>query len=214
MTLDPSGSLYMPAAKTIILSGLVMTRDTGGTSKRRRNLYQLSEKMAQLDDVLTRFQPEKIIVLGGAPLRREDFADLEGEAHEVFFSYFEQFDWYWIGSTPEQSASTDLGVQECEAIELNGFTLRHRPLSGPMTHEIAGYLNPAAFVGGPGYAIRRPCFVSNGRRLVLPRFGSYAGGENVLDKRFKSIFADDGLQVWMLGYEGVQTVACRQLRTD
>ena len=65
-----------------------------------------------------------------------------------------------------------------------------------------------------GYSIRRPCFVGNGRRLVLPAFGTFAGGLNILEAAFEPLFGDDGLRVWMLGQEGLYPVAARLLRGD
>jgi len=204
----------MPSTQTVVLSDLVPKGSPSQPTLRRRKIHRLGEKMALLDDVLQRFQPSKIVALGEAPIRRDEFSDLDGAAHEMFFSYFENYEWHWVGPAMDSPASCDVDVAAHDALEVGGLILRHRPLSGPVTHEISGDLNPAAFIGSPGYAIRRPCFVSNGMRLVLPKFGAYRGGENVLDKQFHTIFNDDGLQVWMLGYEGVQPVACRQLRVD
>ena len=65
-----------------------------------------------------------------------------------------------------------------------------------------------------GTAIRRPCFVGNGRRLVLPAFGAFTGGLNILDEAFEPIFGNDGMAVWMLGQEGLYPVATRLLRED
>ena len=214
LILDPSGALYMPCSDTVVLSDLVPKEPSKHPSSRRRKIHRMAEKMALLDDVLRRFQPSRIVALGAAPIRRDEFSDLEGAAHEMFFSYFENYDWHWVGPLADHAQSCDVDVNAHDALDVGGLVLRYRPLAGPVTHEISGDLNPAAFIGAPGYAIRRPCFVSNGMRLVLPKFGAYRGGENVLDSQFRSIFNDDGLKVWMLGYEGVQPVACRQLRSD
>ena len=72
----------------------------------------------------------------------------------------------------------------------------------------------AARLATHGTAIRRPCFVSNGRRLIVPAFGAFTGGLNVLDDAFAPVFGRDGLQVWMLGHDGAYPVAARRLRGD
>ena len=98
---------------------------------------------------------------------------------------------------------------------MGGLQLRHEPSAvGSTSHEIAAHLHPAARLATHGTAIRRPCFVSNGRRLVLPAFGTYTGGLNVLDVAFEPLFGRDGLQVWMLGHDGAYPVAARRLRGD
>ena len=75
-------------------------------------------------------------------------------------------------------------------------------------------MHPAARLATHGMAIRRPCFVSNGRRLVMPAFGAYTGGLNVMDDAFEPLFGRGGLQVWMLGHDGAYPVAARRLRGD
>jgi metallophosphoesterase superfamily enzyme len=75
-------------------------------------------------------------------------------------------------------------------------------------------MHPAAKLSLYGHTIRRPCFVGNGRRLMLPAFGTYAGGLNVLDAAFAPLFGDDGMSVWMLGQEGLYPVATRHLCAD
>ena len=170
--------------------------------------------MALLDDVIDRMQPVSIVALGEQPPRRQEFTDLGGAALEMFLTHLDSYDWHWVGPVSDHGDLSDVEVSVHEALVVSGFTLRHRPYPGPVVREIAGHYSPAAFVRAQGYSIRRPCFVANGRRLVMPSFGQFSGGNNILDQRFKSVFTNDGLAAWMLGYDGVQPVACRQLRPD
>ena len=70
---------------------------------------------------------------------------------------------------------------------LGPLTLRHEPEPG-RTAEIAGHLHPAGKVVLRGRGVRRRCFITDGARMVLPAFGSYAGGLNVCDAAFKPLF--------------------------
>ena len=49
----------------------------------------------------------------------------------------------------------------------------------------------------PPKRITAPCFVSDGRRLVLPAFGAYTGGLNVLDPAVSGLF-ENGFVVHLL----------------
>ena len=75
-------------------------------------------------------------------------------------------------------------------------------------------MHPAAKLSLHGHTFRRPCFVSNGLRLVMPAFGTFTGGLNILDTAFEPLFGNEGLAVWMLGQEGLYPVAPRLLRPD
>jgi hypothetical protein len=69
-----------------------------------------------------------------------------------------------------------------------GLTFRHEPLPGAQPGEVAGHLHPAAKVTSGRATIRRRCFVTDGTRLVLPAFGAFTGGLNILDEAFAPLF--------------------------
>ena len=54
--------------------------------------------------------------------------------------------------------------------------------------------------------IRRRCFATDGVRLVMPAFGAYAGGLNVLDEAFGPLFSRRQLEAWMMGRADVYPV--------
>ena len=64
-----------------------------------------------------------------------------------------------------------------------------------------------------GRGLRRRCFLTDGRRLILPAFGAYAGGLNVLDRAFAGLFAQATFRAFMLG-DRVYPVSPRVLRRD
>ena len=57
-------------------------------------------------------------------------------------------------------------------------------------------------------------FLIQPRRLVIPAFGTYTGGLNILEDPFEPLFGNDGMHVWMLGQEGLYPVATRLLKED
>ena len=62
--------------------------------------------------------------------------------------------------------------------------------------------------------MERRCFACDGERAVMPAFGAYAGGLNVLDEAFAPLFDRADFAVWMLGGAGLYPVATRHLRDD
>ncbi len=126
----------------------------------------------------------------------------------------EDREWIWLTGNHDPEIGKALGGTVLEAVRVAGLTLRHEPRALGVTHEIAGHLHPAAKLSFYGHTIRRPCFVGNGLRLVLPAFGTYTGGLNVLDGAFEPLFGSDGFAVWVLGQEGLYPVATRLLKDD
>ena len=89
---------------------------------------------------------------------------------------------------------------------------RHHPLPpavlGRQRREIAGHLHPVARIARRGEVIRRRCFATDGKRLVMPAFGAYAGGLNVLDEAFAPLFLWHRLEAWMTGEPA--SIRCRR----
>jgi hypothetical protein len=96
---------------------------------------------------------------------------------------------------------------------IEGLFLRHEPQPGLQPGETAGHLHPSARITALGRSVRRRCFVTDGERLILPAFGSYAGGLNVRDAAFAGLFARKPMVV-ALGPQRAQAVAWGSLVGD
>ncbi|KAB2850189.1 MAG: ligase-associated DNA damage response endonuclease PdeM [Hyphomicrobiaceae bacterium] len=212
---DRSGALYWPAESTLIVADLHLEKGTSGA----RNgtflpPYDTRETLMALAQAIDRYEPARVVALGDSLHDRRAASRIAPECLEVIAIMAEGRHWHWITGNHDPAVPTMLGGEVSAGLTLAGMTLRHEPSAGRITHEIAGHLHPAARLSSHGQAIRRPCFVSNGLRLVLPAFGVYAGGLNVLDAAFEPVFAGDGLKIWMLGQDRVYAVASRRLRTE
>jgi metallophosphoesterase superfamily enzyme len=62
--------------------------------------------------------------------------------------------------------------------------------------------------------VRRRCFASDGRRLVMPAFGAYAGGLNVRDRAIFGLFGTLAFTAHMLGAQRLFAVAAERCLPD
>ena len=79
---------------------------------------------------------------------------------------------------------------------------------------MAGHLHPSAKVRGRGRSVRRRAFATDGDRLVMPAFGVLAGGLNVLDRAFDTLFRPPLARAFMLGDGRIFPVAFTSLSPD
>jgi DNA ligase-associated metallophosphoesterase len=168
----------------------------------------------RLAEVIDRYQPERVIALGDSFHDIRAAGRIRADNLEILHLLQEDREWIWITGNHDGEIPSSLGGQVVSDYRLCGITLRHHPSAAGVTHEIAGHMHPAARLSMYGYSIRRPCFVGNGRRVVMPAFGTFAGGLNVLDDAFQPLFGNGGIAVWMLGQEGLYPVATRFLCGD
>lgn len=212
---DFSGALYWPAEDALIVADLHLEK--GSTFARRGIMlppYDTRETLARLAEAIDRFDAATVIALGDSLHEEAGAQRISPEDRETLRILQDDREWIWITGNHDPRIAAELGGHVRSELEVEGIMLRHVPANGRVTHEIAGHLHPAAKLSLHGHSFRRPCFVSNGLRLVMPAFGTYAGGLNVLDDAFVPLFGDDGLAVWMLGQEGLYPVAPRLLKPD
>lgn len=210
-----SGALYWPAENALIVADLHLEK---ASSYAERGVmlppYDSRETLMRLGETIDHFQAETVICLGDSFHDRDGADRLQPEDRETLAIMQDNIEWIWVTGNHDPEISGSVSGHVCNDIRLGGVNLRHEPTNTAVTHEIAGHLHPAAKLALHGYTIRRPCFISNGLRLVLPAFGSFTGGLNILDPAFDPLFGTDGFSVWMMGQEGLYPVAPRLLKSD
>lgn len=205
---DISGALFWPAEQALIVADLDLSA---------RAHIPASDILTALAEAIDRTAAATVICLGRAS--PSDVASnatsqhIDRDDRETLHMLQEDREWIWLQAT-SGALDDELGGHHLPDLTVAGLTLRAAPMGAAVTHEIAGHLRPAAKISLNGHTIRRPCFVGNGRRLVLPAFGSSTGGRNVLDQGFVPLFGNGGQSVWMLGQDGLYPVASRLLRED
>ena len=210
-----SGALYWPAENALIVADLHLEK---ASSYAERGVmlppYDSRDTLMRLAEVIDHYQARTVIALGDSFHDPAGADRLNSEDRETLAILQDGVEWIWITGNHDPDISDDVGGHVRDQVRLGGVDLRHMPNPTSVTHEIAGHLHPAAKLALHGYTLRRPCFVGNGRRLVLPAFGSFTGGLNILDHAFEPIFGNDGVAVWMMGQDGLYPVATRLLKTD
>jgi uncharacterized protein len=212
---DVSGALYWPGEKALLVADLHLEKGSAHAVRGRMlPPYDTRETLMKLAEAIDRHAPEVVIALGDSLHDKGAAERLEVEDLRVLGMLQEGRRWIWVTGNHDPVIAKQLGGDVRDEITLSGIALRHLPREAHITHEIAGHLHPAARVSLYGHSVRRPCFVGNGRRLVMPAFGAFTGGLNVLDEAFEPLFGAEGLNVILLGQEGLYPIATRLLKSD
>jgi DNA ligase-associated metallophosphoesterase len=212
---DVSGALVLPEDRLLLVADLHLEK---GSAFARRGIflppYDSRATLASLASALARWRPARVIVLGdtlhdGGAMDRIDPADLA-----ALRALQSGIDWLWLSGNHDPSPPAGLGGSVARELAYAGVTLRHEPSAEEPGPEIAGHLHPAGKVRGGGRSLRRRCFAANGRRCVLPAFGAYAGGLNVLDAAFRPLFQGAAFTAHVLGAGRVYAVSSSMLAPD
>jgi DNA ligase-associated metallophosphoesterase len=212
---DMSGALYWPGERMLIVADLHLEKASAHAARGTMlPPYDTRDTLERLAVAIDRYDPAVVVALGDSLHDRGAAERISSRDLAGLDILREDRRWIWVTGNHDPEIAGKLGGEVVDALAVGGLRLVHIPTPGRATHEIAGHLHPAARLSLYGHAMRRPCFIGNRLRLVLPAFGTFTGGLNVLDEAFLPLFANDGFGVWMLGQEGVYPVATRHLFGD
>jgi uncharacterized protein len=215
LIVDGSGAIFWPAERALLVADLHLEK--GSHFAERGSFlppYDTRETLARLAGAVARYAPAVVIALGDSFHGPRGTARIQQDDLETLWTLQAGRDWVWITGNHDPRIAPRMGGRVCAQIELAGLTLRHEPSQGEARLEIAGHLHPVARVAVNGHAVRRPCFIGDGSRMVMPAFGAYTGGLNVLDAAFQPLFGAAELSIWMLGEMGLYPVPTRHLTPD
>jgi DNA ligase-associated metallophosphoesterase len=219
--LRPSGALWLAELGVLAVGDLHLEK--GSSYAARGQLlppFDTADTLGRLEAEVEALSPRVLVLLGDSFHDRRALSRLSAADARRIASLGRGRSLVWIvGNHDEEGLAaafgTGGGVLPGElAVELSvgGLTLRHDPVAGA-PGEVCGHLHPCAKVVRAGRSVRRRAFVTDGRRLILPAFGAYAGGLNVRDAAFDGLFAETPL-VGALGDRRVYALPFAALSGD
>ena len=211
----PEGALWWAETRMLVVADLHLEK--GSSFARRGQLippYDTSETLAGLARLIARLQPQAVVALGDS-FHDDEAAARLSVSHRVMLKGLQiGREWIWIAGNHDPNQPIDVGGQALDELAVGSLVFRHEPALAPAAGEIAGHLHPCARVYGRGKSVRRRCFVGDGHRLILPAFGAYTGGLDVLDGAYAGLFADESFRAFVLGDDRVYPVGMKALRPD
>lgn len=197
---DPCGVIYWPCERLLVVSDLHLEK---GSSFAERGIllppYDTAATLARLADAMSRYSPRSVIALG------DSFHDFKGAFRlaaadrDLLCALQRGREWVWIAGNHDPEPVEGIGGSFAEIVALGPLAFRHMPAKEATDGEVCGHLHPVARLSHRGRTVSRRCFASDGYRMVMPAFGAFAGGLNVLDRSFCELFGARSFTGYMLG---------------
>lgn len=215
LTVLPEGAIWWEQEKTLVVADLHFEK---GSSFAARGIvlppYDTRATLKRLAVLAARLKPVRLIALGDSFHDRAAETRMDEVDADALIALTQSTDWIWITGNHDPVLPRRFGGAVHEELNLGPLTFRHEPQAAPATGEIAGHLHPVAAVRVRGRRLRRRCVMSDGARAILPAFGAYAGGLNVLDEAYHTLMPRTGFHAWMMGAHTVVPVAAIRLEGD
>ena len=207
LMLDPLGALVWPAAGLLAVSDLHLEK--GSAFARKGMLLPPWDTHTTLDRLallLRRYSPRIVVTLG------DSFHD-DGGAERLppgelarLNAMAETHRFVWVLGNHDPTPPRGVEGEWVDEYAAGPFRFRHQASPKTETGEIVGHHHPKAIVEARGGAVSRPCFVADGRRVMMPAFGAYTGGLDVRDPAIARLFPHGG-RVFLLGKERLYSFA-------
>ncbi len=201
LMLDPMGALFWPEQRLLAVSDLHLEK--GSSFARRGMLLPPWDTHATIDRLtllLRRWSPSTVVALGDSFHDASGAARLPGTEKHRLNAMTRAHRFIWVQGNHDPTPPGGLGGEWMETCLIGAMMFRHQAVATADPGEIVGHHHPKATVEARAGTVSRPCFVFDGRRLMMPAFGAYTGGLDVRDPAIKRLFPH-GSRVFLLGKE-------------
>lgn len=195
----PSGALWWAQARALVVADLHLGRSE--RMARRRGLlappYETRDTLDRLSQEIEALGPDQVICLGDSFDDAAAATALTPGDRATIETLVRARRWLWVTGNHDP-VLPGLPGQVVAELRLDGLTLRH--IAEPdATAEISAHYHPKMRLGG----VRRPCFLLDARRLILPAFGTYTGGMEVTEPPLATLMGP-GAQAILCGASSVR----------
>lgn len=214
VVLDPLGALVWPKERLLVVADLHLEK--GSSYARRGQMlppYDTVDTLTCLEVLIAHWKPATVIALGDSLHDRWGAERLPAAALKRLNTLQDGRSFIWIAGNHDPDPSPLLGGEWAAEARIGPLTFRHEPRLKPLDGEVAGHLHPSARLLVRGRTIRRRCFATDGRRMVLPALGAFAGGLNVRHPALSGLFTG-AFEVHMLGKARTYRIEVRACLMD
>lgn len=210
---DPSGALFWPSASLLAIADLHFEK---GSSFARSGQflppYDTRDTIDRLAAALRRFQPRRVLCLGDSFHDGAAAARLPAVEADRLRRMTAEHEWLWVAGNHDPAPPAEFGGRVVAELREGPLCFRHEPPGGALgAGEICGHFHPKAGVNARGHRITARCFVTDGNRLIMPAFGAYAGGLDVLDPAISGLFGRANFRVLLATRERLHLFSRAQL---
>lgn len=187
--LHSDGSLYLPSYRTLVVSDLHFEKGNAQSAGAPLPRYDTDVTLSKLEKAISRTDPQTCIFLGDSFHNADVARTLPAVYREALDKLARNRDFIWIEGNHDPDLPVFLPGRAAPEYFVNGLHFFHQLTSSTIRKkgQVTGHYHPKARVNLKLRRISAPCFIHDGSRLILPAFGAFTGGLNVLDKAIQSV---------------------------
>ncbi len=190
LTALPSGALHWTDAALLVVSDLHLGKSERIARKGGALLppYETTETLDRLSQDLSATGSRSVICLGDSFDDLAAGTALDDANRDTIRRLQAGRRWLWIEGNHDPGP-LDLGGTHLAEARFGPLTFRHIAKAEATPGEISGHYHPKARIR----STRRPCFMVDARRMILPAYGCYTGGLDWTTPMLRALFEEKAI---------------------
>ena len=183
------GALYLPSHNTLVVSDLHFEKGHAQSTAAPLPRYDTDMTLSKLLEIVDKSNPQRCIFLGDSFHNAEVARHLPEAYRQILNDLSKGRNFVWIEGNHDSELPRFLPGKVYSDFALNGLYFTHQVTAETEQRRglISGHYHPKARVNLKLRRISAPCFIEDSRHLIMPAFGAFTGGLNVLNKAIQSV---------------------------
>jgi len=187
------GSLYIPEKQCLVLSDLHLGKGASVYSRSPLPGYDTDDTLARLEQAIDRTKPLQTILLGDSFHTPKGADELPKHHLYKLAQLSSKTKFVWIEGNHDLSLPAFLPGQTAHLLSLGNLLFSHQPhwdetpTHAPIAGQIIGHYHPKARLKLKARALSSKCFFLDKNVMIMPAFGSFTGGLNILHAEIQKL---------------------------
>lgn len=189
-----SGALWWPERALLAVADLHLGRATA-TARRGGSLlppYETEHTLDRLEAEVLETGARRVVCVGDSFDDMKAAAETGGEVAERLSRMAAGRVWTWIAGNHDPGP-LDLPGSHVGEATIGPLVFRHIAAKGAAAGEVSAHYHPKLRFTVRGQPVARPCFLTDGVRLILPAFGTFTGGLDIRDPAFDALLGPEAV---------------------
>ena len=191
-----NGSLYLPRHKVLVFSDLHLEKGAAQSSAVPLPVYDTDDTLARLEMAYNDLSVKTCLFLGDSFHNADTALRLPERIQLRLSALAEHCRFVWVEGNHDPSIPAFLPGESCAAYTIDGVIFSHEMTMYDKSEQdnnqsffgqVFGHYHPKARVRLPAKNVTGRCFIHDENALIMPAFGAYTGGLNILDPAIQSL---------------------------